>query len=334
MGETKALAPIIEVLQASAQEQEAVNISVITHTGYQEAQKYNAEVRYLPFELFLPFWIKRQKALVVMEAELWYALFLFAKKRGARTFLINARISERSYPKYLKTKFLYEKIFSRIDHIFAQSQTDKERLESLGAKNVTVLGNIKLAKLPEVTKTIDKKQSRLITAASTHENEEQLIIQAFYDVYLKAKRTDTRLIVVPRHPERFDAVYALIESLAKEYRFSYQRYSHDQDLHSDIVLVDVMGELNNFYAVSDTVILGGAFESIGGHNPIEPAYFNVKLISGKNIYNQIALFECIENYYLIDEEELESYLQKDDALEAAQITAKPADINKIVSTIH
>ena len=88
MGETKAIKPLIDNYK------EFANISVITNTGFDEALSITSNVRYLPFEIFLPFWINKQKVLVVMEAELWYMLFLFAKKKGAKTFLINARISD------------------------------------------------------------------------------------------------------------------------------------------------------------------------------------------------------------------------------------------------
>ncbi|MEZ4693249.1 MAG: hypothetical protein R2837_04470 [Aliarcobacter sp.] len=89
---------------------------------------------------------------------------------------------------------------------------------------------------------------------------------------------------------------------------------------SDIILVDRMGILNDIYAISDVVILGGAFEKIGGHNPIEPAYFGCKLISGKNIFNQKSLFECIKNYYLIEKEELSYYLGRIENLEKPILT--------------
>ena len=142
MGETKAIKPLIDNYK------EFANISVITNTGFDEALSITSNVRYLPFEIFLPFWINKQKVLVVMEAELWYMLFLFAKKKGAKTFLINARISDKSYKSYKMFSFFYRKIFKNIDKVFAQSDVDKKRLEELGASNVEVIGNIKLAQLP------------------------------------------------------------------------------------------------------------------------------------------------------------------------------------------
>ena len=94
-----------------------------------------------------------------------------------------------------------------------------------------------------------------------------------------------------------------------------------------------MGILNDIYAISDVVILGGAFENIGGHNPIEPAYFGCKIISGKNIFNQKSLFECIKNYYLIENDELKSYLEKIKELEKPVLT-KAGTIEPIIKEIN
>ena len=307
MGETKAIKPLIENYK------ELANISVITNTGYEEARTISSNVRYLPFEIFLPFWINKQKVLVVMEAELWYMLFLFAKKKGAKTFLINARISDKSYKSYKMFSFFYRKIFKNIDKVFAQSDIDKKRLEELGATNVEVIGNIKLAQLPKVKQILKKPEVTLITAASTHENEELLILKSY-------KKTHGKLVIVPRHPERFEKVHLLINEYIKNKDLTYHRYSQKDDFESDIILVDKMGILNDIYAISDVVILGGAFEKIGGHNPVEPAFFKCKIISGKNIFNQKSLFDCIKNYYLIQNDELEEYLDNIKNLEIPVLT--------------
>lgn len=295
MGETKTIKSLVEAFKNS-------KVSVITNTGFDEASKFCKEVRYLPFEIFLPFWIRKQKILVVMEAELWYMLFLCAKTKGARTILINARISDKSYNSYKKFAFLYRRIFKNIDKVFAQSDLDKKRLIELGARDVKVIGNIKLAQEPKTTLNLQRLSQRVISAASTHENEEELILKSY-------KKEFGKLIMVPRHPERFDKVDLLIKEFIKDKDLTYQRYSHIEDFYSDMILVDKMGILNDIYSISDVVILGGAFEKIGGHNPVEPAFFGCKIISGKNIFNQRALFDCIENYYVIENYELEEYLK-------------------------
>ncbi len=320
MGEVKAIKPLIKEFENKA------NISVITNTGFEEAKTVSQNVRYLPFEIFLPFWITKQKVLVVMEAELWYMLFLFAKRKGAKTLLINARISDRSYKSYLRFKFFYKKIFENIDKVFAQSQIDKKRLEELGAKNVEVIGNIKLAQLPQKKLDLEKPNSKVIVAASTHEGEEELILSSYKKEYGK-------LIVVPRHPERFLKVEELIKDYIKDKEISFHKYSLKEDFSSDIILIDKMGMLNDIYSIGDITILGGAFANVGGHNPIEPAYFGNIIISGKNIFNQKSLFECIKNYYLIEKNELKEYLEKASTLLKPELT-KEGSFEPIIKEIE
>jgi len=311
--------PLVEKLDET-------NISVITNTGFEEASSLTSNVRYLPFEIFLPFWIKKQKALVVMEAELWYFLFLFAKRKGAKTYLINARISDKSYSSYKKFSFFYKRVFANIDKIFAQTKEDKERLLELGAKDVKVIGNIKLAQLPKVTRSFEKPSDTLITAGSTHEKEEELILNSYDREYGK-------LVIVPRHPERFEKVAKLIEEFTQKNSLTFHRFSQKEDFTSDIILVDKLGELNNIYAISDIVILGGAFANVGGHNPVEPAYFGCKLISGKRIFNQKSLFECVKNYKLIDDNELKEALENAQDLENSSLVQE-GDIQPIIKELH
>ncbi len=283
LGEVKSLVPIIENISAKA------NVSVITDTGYEAAKALPAERRFLPFEIFLPFWIVPQKALVVLEAELWYMLFYVAKRKGAETFLLNARISDRSYRRYMRFRWFYRKIFAQVDTVFAQSAKDKKRLEELGAKNVFVTGNIKSYQEIKTTRSFVKPDHEVVTLASTHEGEEKLLLEALdFD-----NRT---LVVVPRHPQRFASVDEMLRAFCSKRGLSYHRFSETESFESDVVLVDKMGELVNVYAISDAVILGGSFiDGIGGHNPLEPAHFGVKLISGNYIHNQQALFPLVAN---------------------------------------
>ena len=261
-----------------------------------------------------------------MEAELWYMLFLCAKNKGAKTFLINARISDKSYASYKKFSFFYKKVFENIDKIFAQTDIDKKRLIELGAKNVEVIGNIKLAQLPEITKEFEKVDDILITAGSTHENEEELILNSY-------ERKFGKLVIVPRHPERFEKVNLLVNDFAKKNDLTYHRFSQKEDFSSDIILVDKLGELNNIYAISDVVILGGAFANVGGHNPIEPAFFNCKLISGENILNQKSLFECVNNYTIIKKDELKRTLENIEKLEKSTLVQE-GDLQPIIKELH
>ena len=324
-GEAKAIKPLVDTLPS-----EVLRMSTTTHTGFDAIGAYTKESRYLPFEPLLFWWTKPQKALVVMEAEFWYLLFALAQKRGAKTLLINARMSERSYPKYQRIGWLYKQIFKHIDEVYAQTVLDKERLESLGAKNVVVTGNIKLSELPKPSKALQKSDVLTLCAASTHEGEEQLILDAF--VTFKKENVDARLIVVPRHPERFSKVAGMIENFAKEQVLAWHRYSQNESFENDIVLVDALGELVNIYAISDIVILGGAFEPIGGHNAAEAAQFGCKILSGPHYFNQKDIFEAVEGIAVVEASNLSRRLLQHTLLKPTRIKSK-SNIKPIIESL-
>jgi len=297
LGEARALKPLLQHL-----DNQDIKITTITQTGYEEAKKYTAEVRYLPYEMFLPFWIKKQKVLVVLEAEFWYMLFLTASLQGTKIILLNARISDNSVNKYLKFRWFYQKILQNVSIIYAQSEIDKKRFLALGAKNIEVIGNIKLANDIKITHHYQKPSCEVITAGSTHETEEEIILQAFLQ-YIK--KFDAKLIIAPRHPERFQKVYELIQDYAKKANCSFHKFSSQKDFCSDIILIDMLGELNNIYAISDIAILGGAFKKdVGGHNPLEPAHFHCKIITGKHFFHQKELFKYVKNVQYVAPNEL------------------------------
>ncbi len=325
LGEARALAPIVDRLK-----DRDISISTITQTGYTAASQYEAEVRYLPFEALLPFWIRRHRYLVVLEAEFWYLLFAVARARGAKVVLLNARMTERSFPKYVKMRWLYRRMFERVDKVFCQSQADKTRFEMLGATNIEVVGNIKLAQKIECTQQYEKPSGEVIVAASTHEDEEELIVDAFLEY---AKERHTKLIVVPRHPERFDAVYELLRSLQDEW-ITLSRWSVCQDFEADIVLMDVMGELNNIYAISDVAVLGGAFrEDVGGHNPLEPAHFGCKIITGEHAFMQQELFKYVHHVQVVENEAISEALEKSKSLQTSYVDEK-IDLESIIRFLN
>jgi 3-deoxy-D-manno-octulosonic-acid transferase len=305
LGEARALGVIMKELEDVKK-----SVSTITHTGYAEAKRYDAEVRYLPYELYLPFWIKEQKLLVVLEAEFWYLLFKVAHARGAKIILLNARISDRSVERYMKFAWFYKKLLANVDMIYVQSEVDKNRFLALGAKKIEVVGNIKLAGEIKKTKSYEKpKDAELIVAGSTHPDEEAAVLEAF--MAYKKRHPSAKLIVVPRHPERFEAVYELMERYAQENKLSIERFTQTQKLQSDLILVDMMGELNNIYAISDIAILGGAFrDDVGGHNPLEPAYFGCKIITGKHFFHQKELFRYVHHVQYVAMSEIASALEK------------------------
>lgn len=310
LGEVNSLRSILggEVLQKQ------ILLTTITNTGFKRARELfgahkNIEIRYLPFEIFLPFiFPKSIKKLIVLEAELWFMLFFCAKKNGAKTILLNARISTKSYPKYKKFAFFYRRLFECVDEIFCQQDSDIARFLALGAKNISTLGNIKallkaqtsqnLAVFKAYKNAILERGAKIIVAASTHKGEEAQILRAFKEALAKEKFC---LIIAPRHPERFSEVWGLIESQ----NLNATKYSEcGLNAESSVILLDAMGELINAYSIADCVILGGSFVRVGGHNPLECAQFGVRLISGEHIFNQHSLFALVSGYRIAKSDEL------------------------------
>jgi 3-deoxy-D-manno-octulosonic-acid transferase len=305
-GEAVSIKPLIERVEG------VKNISTITNTGYELSKRYEADVRFLPYEFWLWFWIKKMRVLVVSEAELWYLLFYIAKRKGAKTILINARISDNSYESYLRFKWFYKRIFQNIDKVFAQTDIDRDRLLELGAKSVEVVGNIKAYERAVAKRGFKKPNSRVITLASTHKDEEKMLLER-----LKIGDND-KVVVVPRHPERFDEVGRFLEGFAKERGFTFHKFSQREDFESDIVLVDTLGMLVDIYSISDIVLLGGSFvPDVGGHNPLEPANFRCKIVSGREFFNQRKLYELVDNIEVTDVEGLNEAIER----------AKRSDIN-------
>lgn len=324
LGEAKAIAPIIERLNGYK-----IAISVTTHTGYEAASKYAAQVRYLPFEPWLWFWIKKPKTVVILEAEFWYLLFSISTLRGARVIALNARISDRSFPKYYKMRWFYTKLFERCERILCQSPEDMARFIALGAHDVEVVGNIKLAQKIEATMHYPKPQGLLIVAGSTHDGEEEEILRGF--IAYRMHNPQAKLLIVPRHPERFNKVSDLIERYLSGLSFS--RWSDLKTLESDITLIDAMGELNNLYSISDVAILGGAFAPIGGHNPLEPAHFGCKIITGKQIFLQRELFKYVSHVQFVELDKIFDALKIAETLPPSQVNAS-IDLDRVMEGLH
>ena len=203
----------------------------------------------------------------------------------------------------------------------AQSQKDCDRLKTLGAKEVRVVGNIKVFQNIKVTKEYQKPKKPLLTIASSHEDEELLLLKSIKDLQ------NYHIAIVPRHPERF----SLVAKELKENGYDFKLFSKEKNFNSSITLVDVMGELINIYAISEVVLLGGSFvDNVGGHNPLEPAYFGCKIISGKYFFNQKALYEVVQNIVVCnDVSKLEECIKS----AKAAYYDKNFDINKVVKTI-
>lgn len=305
VGETVAAAPLINHLQQLYPNIELL-ITSMTPTGVAYASKFkNAHVHhaYVPYDL--PNAIKRfihrcqPRLLIIMETELWPNILHYTAQAGVPILLANARLSARSAKGYHYIAYLMRQMFNNITLIAAQSQDDAERFTALGAKHVEVVGNIKfdievpteLVQAGKLLRASWDVERPVWIAASTHAGEEEIILDAFS--LLRQRLPSALLILVPRHPNRFDEVTTLCQKRG----WQTQRRSARQSclLTTAVFIGDTMGELYFYYAVADVAFVGGSLMPIGGHNVLEPAAIGLPVLSGLYMHNFTTITQLLKN---------------------------------------
>ena len=297
VGEVQAAVPLIHALIERYPDQKLV-VTTVTPTGAARVAALfgdTVEHCYIPFEfpnaIRSFFAATRPRAAMIMETEIWPNLYRACGVRKIPLILVSARISPRSVPGYRRLLPLIRETLSHGIIIAAQTQADVERFLELGANPVRtwVTGNIKFdVKLdPDIAAQGELLRSALFgkrpvwIAASTHDGEEQQILDAHRT--LLETHPDLLLVLVPRHPERFDGVRDLIEKQA----FSVVSRTAQQpcDRLTEVFLVDTMGEVPLFYAASDIAFVGGSLVPVGGHNLLEPAAQGLPIVTGPHLFN-------------------------------------------------
>lgn len=281
-------------------------ITTTTLTGAQTVQRLFADkVQHCYFPYDLPWLIDRSLARVkpslfaVVETEIWPNFWHGCAKRSIPIVLVNARLSTRATQRYLKFKGLVTETLSYATLLACRNETDAQNFRLLGAPNerVKVMGDIKFdfyinEKYKKIVHGFKQQwgDKTVLVAASTHQGEDEQILEAYQQ--LKRDHENLLLIIVPRHPERFDSVYQLIEQTG----LKAQRRSntHVFSPHIDIILGDTMGEMFAWYWSADLVFMGGSLVATGGHNPLEPARCAKAVLSGSQIFNFIAAYDLLQ----------------------------------------
>jgi 3-deoxy-D-manno-octulosonic-acid transferase len=301
VGEVLAVSRLIKELDAGFPEY-FVAVSTTTRTGQALARERFGANRVFYCPLDLPWAIRsclnalQPHLLVLAETEFWPNLLAGCFRRGIPVAVVNARISDRSWPRYRRLRWLWKPFLGRLSQVMAQSQTDAERLKAMGCRpdRVTVAGNLKFdvraANEAEATQLLKSlaPSLKLIVAGSTLEGEESALLEAWPCLL----ESDPQLVLVlaPRHPERFEAVAALLKSSATQWvRRSIWREQPTGALKplapGDIVLLDTIGELASVYSIASLAFVGGSLIPAGGHNPLEPAQFGVPIVIGPHYAN-------------------------------------------------
>lgn len=290
VGETRAAQPLVAALRERHPDH-AIVITHMTPTGRETSAALfgdTVERRYLPYDC--PFamgrFLSRHRPVLglIMETELWPNLVAACRRRGIPLLLVNARLSERSARRYARLPGLTRETLAALAAIAAQGEDDARRLRALGAPDVAVLGNMKFDITPPDAQLALGRDFRrrigdrpVLVCASTREGEEALILEAW------PKKCDALLVIVPRHPQRFGEVAALIETRG----FARQRRSDDAPVspETEVWLGDSMGEMFAYYAAADVAFVGGSLLAYGSQNLIEPASVGTPVLIGPSTYN-------------------------------------------------
>ena len=296
VGEVQAAVPLIKHLLERYPQRPLV-VTTTTPTGSERLRELFGEmVHHVYFPYDIPFAIRGFLSrmdpgmLVMIETEIWPNLLAICQQKGIQTILANARLSERSANGYARLGRFTRSTFSRISLVAAQAPADAERFRILGvpAERVRVTGSIKFdihlpASLNEKAEVLRRhwRGRPVWVAASTHEGEDEVVVQAHRSI--QAVHPEALLVLVPRHPERFDRV----DSLCRRAGFQVARRSETPGGMDgmEVYLGDTMGELTLFIAASDVTFVGGSLIPVGGHNILEPAALGVPILFGPYMFN-------------------------------------------------
>ncbi len=325
VGEVLAITQLVAELKAQLRDYRIV-VSTTTDTGQKLARQKFGEENVFRVPLDLPWAVQAfldglgPRMLVLAESEFWPNLLHCAHQAGLKVAVVNARVSDRSLPRYQRLRRLFTRVLANVDLLLAQSEEDARRLVAIGApaERVHVGGNLKFDVKPPARTEINNRLGETITrdglgpiiiAGSTLEGEEAMLLEAFRAV--RERYAQAMLLLATRHPERFDSVAALLASSG----LTFQRRSKWNDvpliptegmsgapddhvspragmsgapgmsLAGGVLLLDSIGELAGLYEFADLAFIGGSLVPKGGHNVLEPAYFGVPILVGPHTEN-------------------------------------------------
>lgn len=294
VGETNAARPLVKKLRESFPDHRLV-ISTTTRTGHDLARKIFADdadaIFYFPFDW--KFSVRRAlenfrpTLVLLMETEIWPRFIHEAKLAGSKIAIVNGRLSAKSFGRYDRVRSFVRSVLADVDLALMQGEADAKRIADLGidSRKVTVTGNLKFEQPASVAQDelTEEFRSRfgivsekpLIIAASTHDPEERYVVESLEGIL----GYDCRLLIAPRHPERFDSVEAFLRALP----YSFVRRStaaSEADKDADIILLDSIGELRSAYPLAEIVFVGGSLIPHGGQSVIEPAAEGKAIVTG------------------------------------------------------
>ncbi len=272
-------------------------VSTTTRTGQKIArERFGSDhVFYFPldFAFAIRAWLRtlQPRMVVLLETEFWPRMLVECRRAKIPVAVVNARISDRSWPRYLRLRFVWKRLLNSVALVLAQSELDADRLKAIGASNVRVGGNLKfgvrVAKTATATEALRRNfpaDTKVVVCGSTLAGEEELLLNAL--------PPDVITILAPRHPERFRAVETLLTQRGTPYLLRSRWMESPAPIPPGTVfLLDSIGELASVYSLADLAFIGGGLLTPGGHNPLEPAQFGVPIVMGSHYENFRAIVE-------------------------------------------
>jgi len=297
LGEVLAVTPLVEGLKQRFPAFR-VAVSTTTDTGQELARARFGESNTFYFPLDFVSTIRpyldvlKPKLVIVAETEFWPNFLHWTRRSGARIAIVNARISDKSWPGYRRFRGLLKRVLQEVDLFLTQTEEDRRRLIDIGApaERVAVSGNLKFDSPPPSPTAIvaslgaafaKSGSTPVLVCGSTVEGEEPLVLQAFVNILASYPRAV--MVLAPRHPERFAEVAALLNDLGLQ--FWKRSLWSGEPIAGGVLLLDTIGELSSLYGLADVAFVGGSLVPKGGHNIIEPAQHGVPIVVGNHTEN-------------------------------------------------
>ena len=358
VGEFNSSQELIEKILESGKKEKII-LSVMTDTGFSAVNKKysendNVKVFYFPLD---DFFVLRKiykkykiKKTIIIETEIWPNLYYFAARNG-KLLIVNGRLTERKLKSYLKFNWFIKNTINRAEKIMVQSDFDKKRYEKLGISEnkIKVYKNLKYSiKYNEISDekkqnyfdTVLDKDKKIIVCGSTRPNEEKIWLEVLKKIN---QNNEYQLVLVPRHLERIGEIEKIIlENFSKKdylllTAIEKNKINLEAENKKEIVIIDKMGILTDFYQLADFVFVGGTLVNIGGHSILEPLFYGKKPIIGKYFQNieeivrdaqELGFIEVVEN-----ENEIIEYLKKSENVNTKRFFEKNNEIDKILNEI-
>lgn len=291
VGEVLAARRLIGEIEAAGNE---VVISTTTQAGQRLARETFGAARVFFFPLDFAFAVRRWIALweprmvVLMESEMWPRFLVECERAAVPVVVANARVSDRSYPRYMRLRSLWRPLLRKVRVVMAQSEEDARRWSEIGAPKVEWTGNLKYdsampleASGELATLLREHTDERFFVCGSTLEDEERLLLECWRNHHAGAV-----MVLAPRHPQRFEGVAGLLAGYPfRWFRMSEWRKAPVKLLEGDVLLLDTIGELAALYGIGAVAFVGGSLAPAGGHNPLEPALYEVPILMGPSYEN-------------------------------------------------